>query len=471
MKRFIAVFVSFSVFSSGQLFSMFSSFRNAARIARGFPVQSNVVASSWSGMPYSGALSSSEGFLSERFSPVSRRRYVTYSDEGSGSHAQEGFVDDERWTEMQTSYQPSYSIRERFADFVPSVMRGPFLNVSTPTCTWCSSSVEPLSQDVAPNRLEESLDLGGPIVSWNRYEPESYASLNPLQKKLISEADYEKFVAEYKNMKDVEMYRFTYIVDGEPVVGFSLLPKQTPPSGKYPLVIALRGGFNGEGPFHEWAKTDLPYIMRHFAFYAQNGYAVLTSQYRGADGNKNKDQFGGDDVHDVLGLFDVAREMKNIDMNDISLSVFSRGTVMGFKTLQAIKGRIPIRSVVIKGGISDLVTFIKEDPKYIVPILEQARPDFKERSDEIAQELSLVIGADVLKDIPTLILHNKHDNVVPSKLSENLIQRLQEQGTEHEAHFFPGKHHQILESNGDVQELTIKWLDKFSDAKKIKSSL
>ena len=124
----------------------------------------------------------------------------------------------------------------------------------------------------------------------------------------------------------------------------------------------------------------------------------------------------------------------------------------------------------IKGGISDLNTFIEEDPKYIKPILEQARPDFNEHTDAICRDISLVADVNVLKDIPTLIMHNENDNVVPSKLSHNLVTQLQNHGIEHEVHFFPGKHHQILESNDQVQDLTINWLEKHRN-KHMKASL
>lgn len=380
----------------------------------------------------------------------------------------EGFVADEHWEEVPAQVRRelgTHAYRNPFVGEAPasaSSDRQPLYSINP--SAFLSESDQPVA-----SRVDEAEPFVQ-VKSWRKYEPEAYENLNPLQKKLISEADYQKFVHEYQNLKDVEIYTYSYDVDGQPVVGWALLPKHVPASGKFPLVIALRGGFNGDGVFHEWAKTDLPYIMRHFLFYAQNGYAVLTSQYRGADGNTNKDQFGGGDVRDVLALFEIARAMGNIDMNDISLSVFSRGTVMGYKTVKALEDRTPIKAMIIKGGISDLETFVKEDPKYIVPILEQARPDFKERQEEITRDISLVRDAGVLKGIPTLVMHNKNDNVVPSKLSENLTQALHENGVEHETHYFSGKHHQILEHNDAVQDLTLKWLNKHRNPK-VKASL
>jgi acetyl esterase/lipase len=386
-------------------------------------------------------------------SAISRAQYatLTHVPHDSVSDTQDGFVQDEMWHENYYNVRYAYRTAPSSSD------------EDVPQSLSTVSDIYPIvQQQEKASRIDDGSEFPKRIIpgSWHEYEPEEYESLTSLQKKLISESDYNALKQEYRRLSDVRMYTFTYLVDDQPVLGFALLPTKRPAVGKYPLVLALRGGFNGEGPFREWAKTDLPYIMRHFAFYAQHGYAVLSSQYRGADGNTNKDQFGGDDVHDVLALFDVARQMGNIDMDNIALSVFSRGTVMGYKTLAALKDRTPIKAMVVKGGISDLTTFVHEDPKYIVPILEQARPDFNEHKDEIMRDISLIDHVDVLKNIPTLLMHNEKDNVVPVQLTENLARRLQEEGIEHETHYFPGKHHQMLEYNDRVQDLTIEWLDK-----------
>lgn len=477
MNRCISVFLITQLFSSLQLFPMYSGLRGTAKAARALYGQKQNVAAS-----YAGGMSLIERPENARFPRTDRHYYSTYADEGSPREssldtvtaAQDVFVQDEQWHD---SSLPKLSRQTNSgAGFYAGKVVAPEA-LRAPNSSWLaglfSQSDESFPQ-AASSRVDEAGAytpfINPTVASWQNYEPEAYDKLNPLQKKLISEEDYAKFVEEYRNLKDVKISKFTYIVDGQPVVGFALLPKKAPESGKYPLVVAFRGGFNGEGVFHEWAKIDLPYIMRHFAFYAQNGYAVLTSQLRGADGNTNKDQFGGEDVRDVLALFDIARNMKNVDSDDVSLTAFSRGTVTAYKTLQALKDRLPIKSVVIKGGISDLNTFVKDDPKYIKPILEQARPDFNEHAEEICTDISLVSGADVLKDIPTLVMHNANDNVVPSQLSRNLIEKLRAQGTEHEVHFFPGKHHQILESNDQVQALTINWLNEHRN-KNIRASL
>ncbi len=314
------------------------------------------------------------------------------------------------------------------------------------------------------SRIDET---PGVLTATSKYVPEAYQTLNPLQKKLESEADYKKFMQEYEQLKKegVEIQQITYEVDGQDVVGFVLLPKERIDGKKHPLVMSFRGGFNGHDMFHEWAKIDLPWIMRHYAFLAQHGYAVMVSQYRNADGNTNKDEFGGADVNDVMALFDVASEIGTVDLTDISLNAFSRGTVMLGQALARLKTERPhiyknIKAAIIKGGISDLETFMHEDPKYIKPILEQARDDFNQRKDEILKEISLVRKPEALQHIPTLVMHNEHDNVVPVTLSHNLVKQLDKQGVQHKVKFFPGKHHQILEFNNEVHQLSLDWLQK-----------
>src|SRR5687767_4938529 len=91
---------------------------------------------------------------------------------------------------------------------------------------------------------------------------------------------------------DIECRFFEYSVDGLQVQGFSARPAQNA-SGKLPAIVYNRGGNAG---FNRMTFTGM--LSGVFTL-AGRGYFVIGSQYR------DKDEFGGRDVNDVLALLDI----------------------------------------------------------------------------------------------------------------------------------------------------------------------
>lgn len=312
------------------------------------------------------------------------------------------------------------------------------------------------------------------ITSMQDYQAEEYADLNKLQKSLISEETYKEFQTQLESLKKsgVQLYKITYRVDGQDVVGFVLLPKERMDGKKHPLVIGLRGGYNGDGKFCEWGKIDLPWLMRNYAQHAQNGYAVLATQYRNAEGNTNKDEFGGADLHDILELFDIAEDIGSIDLSNISFDLFSRAAAMFGKVIERLNVERPelfnaIKAVIIKGGMVDAGMLAEIDPQFIVPILKDARPDFDERKKEIFDELSLLKRTALLKNMSILILHNRWDPIIPVSLAKELMEKLDNLGISYESKIFEGdaSDHEINGFNDEVQQLKQDFLRRVAQIK------
>ena len=78
---------------------------------------------------------------------------------------------------------------------------------------------------------------------------------------------------------------------------------------------------------------------------------MLASQYRGNDGGEGRDEFGGEDIHDVLNLIKMAKSLPFIDSSKIVMIGFSRG---GMMTYLAIKHGAQIKAAAVAGGITDL---------------------------------------------------------------------------------------------------------------------
>ena len=113
--------------------------------------------------------------------------------------------------------------------------------------------------------------------------------------------------------------KITYNSDGLKVKGYIAYPSDN--SRKYPCVIWCRGGIGNAG------VIDLFNARGIFGQLAGWGYTVLASQYRGNDGGEGKDEFGGDDLNDVLNLINAAEELPSADTGTWGIEGWSRGGI------------------------------------------------------------------------------------------------------------------------------------------------
>ena len=117
----------------------------------------------------------------------------------------------------------------------------------------------------------------------------------------------------------------TYISDGLKVKGYIAYPADT--SKKYPCIIWNRGGIGEKGVIDSYTARGL------FGQIASWGYVVFASQYRGNAGGEGKDEFGGDDLNDVLNLIPLADELEFADKEKWGIEGWSRGGMMTYLAL------------------------------------------------------------------------------------------------------------------------------------------
>ena len=86
----------------------------------------------------------------------------------------------------------------------------------------------------------------------------------------------------------------TYLSDGLRIKGYVLTPAE---AGKHPCIIFNRGG----NPTLD-SLTRESMIRGRMARLASAGYFIAASHYRQGGGSEGKDEYGGNDVHDVLNL-------------------------------------------------------------------------------------------------------------------------------------------------------------------------
>ena len=137
--------------------------------------------------------------------------------------------------------------------------------------------------------------------------------------------------------------KITYLSDNLRVKGYITYPKDS--SRKYPCIIWCRGGIGNAGAIDSFNARGI------FGQIASWGYVVFSSQYRGNDGGDGHDEFGGDDLNDVLNLIDLSHEIPCADNGIWGIEGWSRG---GMMTYLALTKTDIFNAAIVTGGIANL---------------------------------------------------------------------------------------------------------------------
>jgi len=246
---------------------------------------------------------------------------------------------------------------------------------------------------------------------------------------------------------DYECRKIKYLSDGLKIVGFIWKPKNI--SGKkLPLVIVNRGG------------NPIQALLTPQSFYypfVSNGFVVIGSQYRGADGGEGKDEFGGADVNDVLNLIPLARSLNYVDMNNVFMVGASRG---GMQSFLAIKRGIPINAVAVSGSLNDLLAAEKELPGLAARVFALI-PGYPEKREELLRERSAVYFADKI-NVPVLIFHGGADwRANPGNQALGLANKLQTLGKTYELHVYAEDDHSLSIHHLDRDQKVVLWFKRY----------
>ena len=231
-------------------------------------------------------------------------------------------------------------------------------------------------------------------------------------------------------------YAITYWSDGLRVAGYLGVPVGT---GPFPAIIHNRGGFDGVG-----ALTGIEIVP-----YVEAGYVAVASQYRGNGGGEGREDFGGDDVHDVTNLITLLQQLPYVDADRIGMAGGSRGGMMTFLALKAdtLAGENNIKAAVTVGGLADLFMWDRQRGDLAgvlwLPLVgatpAQAPQLYEARSATYWPEL---INA------PLLLLHGEADNEISIQQTLTLADLLQQAGKTVQVITFPGGDHPLSNYDG-----------------------
>lgn len=249
--------------------------------------------------------------------------------------------------------------------------------------------------------------------------------------------------------------KITYLSDGLKVKGYIAYPKDQ--NKKYPCIIWNRGGIGNAGAIDQFNARGI------FGSLANWGYVVFASQYRGNDGGEGHDEFGGDDINDILNLIPLANEIPFADKSKWGIEGWSRGGMMTYLTLTK---NYNFKCAIVTGGIANLrcnadeSRFMKK--LYEVTMGKAGSGEFEEK----CQSRSIVNFPEKLSsNTPILILHGNNDNRVLPHDSIDLSHKLLENGIPFRLVMLENGDHFLKLHRKEVDRLRKEWYEKYLNEK------
>ena len=265
----------------------------------------------------------------------------------------------------------------------------------------CQSEKSNQEDDLSQSEIATSTEKS------NMYRLEEYENSEVFNIAVVDQKEeYDKYCTTYK---------FTYLSDGFKVNGYISIPLSivnTQKPGK--CVMYNHGGNRDYGSLRKNTTALICSVCDRI---------VVASKYRGCGGSEGKDQFGGDDLRDVIKLIDICdKYFSFVDMDDFCIIGASRGGVMTYPAARQDKR---IKRIIALSAITDLFeTYENGDEQMRNVLIETVGCTPQENPSEY-EKRSAVCWADEI-NVPVLMFHSKKDPRVSYKEAEELYTKLKD---------------------------------------------
>jgi len=245
-------------------------------------------------------------------------------------------------------------------------------------------------------------------------------------------------------------YEITYISDGLRVKGYLALPN-TP--GSHPAIIFCRGGNKNYGVLTGYETLHYAQLL---------GYVAVGSQYRGNAGGQGQDQFGGDDVNDVVNLIPLLKSLPEVDSSRIGIVGVSRGGMMAYETLrkQTLAGTNDIKAAVIVSGAADLFFESINQSDMLNGVFIPLIGGTPAQLPKEYEARSAVRWANDI-NVPILIQHGDRDVEVDIYEANEMAAELQRYGKTYKYIIYPGRGHDLFGAGNQSWTDGADWLKTY----------
>lgn len=273
----------------------------------------------------------------------------------------------------------------------------------------------------------------------------------------VRQTDYFKNIAgdlqlneQYRYIDSLDFYQVSYLSDGFHINGFVVAPSHV--NTLLPVVIFNRGGNRN------FASIGIETLLEWIAPIARAGYIVVASQYRGGGGSDGNDEFGGNDVNDVLNLLPVLSEWPGADTQRIGMYGWSRGGMMTYLALSKTKR---IKAAVIGGAPADLAAELtlrsKMEDLYGLLIPGYAG----NKTAELRKRSAICWPEKLCPSTHLLILHGKKDVRADYKQARAMFDTLHALRRPVQLKLFENGDHIISNNRRVKDEMIINWFRQY----------
>ncbi|TSC72185.1 MAG: peptidase [Parcubacteria group bacterium Gr01-1014_38] len=197
-----------------------------------------------------------------------------------------------------------------------------------------------------------------------------------------------------------------------------------------------------------------PKTLRMFERIAQWGYLVIASQYSGCGGSEGKDEFGGQDLLDVLNLRRVLKRHPRADVRRIGMIGWSRGGLMTYLALAKVRW---IRAAVSVAGVADVAALESDRPE----MARRLRRMFRHTPRSVAQRSAIRQVRSFSRTAPLLLIHGTADWRVSPLQSMRLGEQLYRHRIPFRLVVLEGADHGLSGFRKEENRLTKEWLDRY----------
>ena len=242
--------------------------------------------------------------------------------------------------------------------------------------------------------------------------------------------------------------------DGTEVHGLIVKPITFLPGRRYPALLRIHGGPNGQDSNAWNFEREL---------FAANGYVVVNVNYRGSNGRGNAYQkaifadWGNKEVVDLLGAMDYVQTLDYVDSGRLGIGGWSYGGILTNYTI-ASDGRF--KAAISGAGSSNQISMYGTD-MYITQYENELGPPWK--NQDLWIKLSYPFFHADRIHTPTLFMGGEKDFNVPLLGGEQMYQALRSLGVDTELVIYPNQFHGITipSYKKDRLERYLTWYDKY----------
>lgn len=242
--------------------------------------------------------------------------------------------------------------------------------------------------------------------------------------------------------------------DGTEVHGLITKPAAFMAGQKYPTLLRIHGGPNGQdGHTFDFERQ----------LFAGNGYVVVQVNYRGSSGRGSAYQkaifadWGDKEVLDLLGAMDAVQKLDYVDSSRLGVGGWSYGCIL---TDYSIASDTRFKAATCGAGTGSPITLYGVD-EYVNQYDNELGPPWKTQAVWLKLSYPL-FHADRIRT-PTLFMGGDRDFNVPVVAGEQMYQALKSLGIDSELVIYPNQFHGITVPSYKVDRLQryLDWYAKY----------